>query len=88
MQNRMNYLRDIRQFLKRFKPFIFLLTALFLLLLGMSGRPFIEEIRLSLNVLLSPVISVLYQPVKWVKGGMEEVSSWMAAASIIRRLIS
>ncbi len=77
MQNRMNYLRDIRQFLKRFKPFIFLLTALFLLLLGMSGRPFIEEIRLSLNVLLSPVISVLYQPVKWVKGGMEEVSSWM-----------
>jgi rod shape-determining protein MreC len=77
MQNRMNYLRDIRQFLKRFKPFIFLVTALFLLLLGMSGRPFIEEIRLSLNVLLSPVISVLYQPVKWVKTGMDEVSSWI-----------
>ncbi|NCB49516.1 MAG: rod shape-determining protein MreC [Alphaproteobacteria bacterium] len=73
MKNRLERLRNIRMFFKRFRTFVYMFLSLVLLFFGVSKTPIIEEIRFRANAFFYPFISTLSQPFIYGKKVLDEV---------------
>lgn len=70
-------LKRIRAQIRRLLPLLFLFFALLIMLLIRSDNPMVVQTRSVIWECLAPVVSVIRQPVYWVKNGADGVKSWV-----------
>ena len=74
MENKQFRLKRIRSQIRRLVPVVFLMLAICLMVLWRTQNSYIVSVRHTISDKMSPVISFLAAPARWVKVAKEEVS--------------
>ena len=86
MESKLFRLKRIKLQLWRFFPVLFLALALFLIIFTLTKGTGISQLKQSTISLLGPVISIIKEPVYWVRDGINEVQEWTQAYQENKRL--
>ena len=76
MESKLFRLKRIKAQLWRLFPLTFLLLSVILIVLTVTGNSLIAQMRQTSVVIFSPVISILSQPVQWIKNGSTYLQNW------------
>ena len=74
MENKMFRLKRIKSQIRRLVPVAFLVFSIVMMVLWKTQNPFIVSMRFRIAESMSPVVSILSAPAKWIKAGKDEVS--------------
>ena len=72
-------LKRIKAQIRRLLPLLFLFIALLMMILIRSENPTVVSLRSAIRSFFTPVISVVRQPLYWVKGGVDGIKNWAIA---------
>ena len=76
MESKLFRLKRIKSQFWRFFPAFFLIVSLFLIIFTLTQGVFVEKIKQGALFVFSPVVSVIKEPVYWLRNGIEGIQNW------------
>ena len=77
MESKLFRLKRIKSQFWRFFPVFFLVVSLFFIIFSLTQRVFVGQMKQGALSVFNPVVSVIKEPVYWVRNGVEKIQDWI-----------